>query len=591
VQYIVMEYVQGPTLHELIESEAPFSVGRALDIAVQICAAAEFIHGQGTLHCDLKPQNLLILADGRVKVTDFGIARALSAASPAQRSKIWGTPYYASPELIAGRPLTPASDVYAIGLILYEMLAGVRPFEGQSAAEIARQQVLNAPRPIQDHNPRVPRYVRQVIDHALAKDPARRYKTAAQLSQALRRYREHGEAITRPLPPVPEAGSMPVQASLAGPGEVPSTTTNSMAVQGTAQSAAAGIRAVVASAGEPTGGVDWLMWILAGLALIAVLGLVPIWGTVVRRAVAPRTTPTVSFTSLATPTPTTDTGAVSPPTTPTATPEARVSAPDLVGQKVEAARQLAQEKGLALAILEQRHDAQVPEAHVILQSIAAGEQVLAGSEIGVVVSLGPPVVTMPDIVGFPAAVKRLDLEDLGLTVAVTETWSAEPAGLVIAQAPPAGAEILAGSTVTLTVSGGLHGEVRANLDYKVSLVACELNQAAFRPGDVVQLVLTWQALGAMSESYMVFIHITRPDGRIVTQRDAPPLGGNRPTDTWRPGEAFRDMHTLVLPSDTPLGTYWVRVGLYRGDRRLPVVDPGLARAEDNALIVHQIEVK
>jgi predicted Ser/Thr protein kinase len=576
-QYIVMEYAQGRTLQELIEKEAPFHAGLALDIAVQICAAAEFIHRQGTLHCDLKPQNLLVTADGQVKVTDFGVARALSATPPAQRDKIWGTPYYASPEMIAGQPLTPASDVYAIGLILYEMLAGARPFEGQSASEIARQQVLNAPRPVQDHNPRVPRYVRQVIDHTLAKEPAKRYRTAGQLGKVLRTYRQHGEAITQPLPSIPAADASIVEPRTAPP-----------AVEQRTAHAVSQPQPAVA----PEGGFDWLMLVLGGLALIAVAGLLPIWGTVFRRALAqPKPPLAATPTYLATPTPTPDLGATALPGVPTATSEVRISVPDLVGREEEEARKVAQEEGLVLIVLERRHDIEVQASFVISQSVAVGGQVPPGAEIGVVVSLGPPLVTVPNAVGFPAAIKRLDLQDLGLGVFITETWSAEPAGLVITQTPSAGTEILAGSTVTLTVSSGMRGEVRANLGYRVSLVACELDEATFRPGDEVQLTITWQVLDSMSESYTVFVHITDRNGEIVAQRDAPPLGGSRPTNTWRSGEIFQDAHTLPLPTDLSPGTYWVRVGLYRGDRRLPVVDPGLVQAEEDALIVHQIEVK
>ncbi|MBN1582589.1 MAG: serine/threonine protein kinase, partial [Anaerolineae bacterium] len=200
VSYIVMEYVQGPTLRDLIVAEAPFGIDRALNIAAQICNAVEFIHQQGVIHCDLKPLNILVLPDENIKITDFGIARDLAENSTTQQKKAWGTAHYASPELISGKPLTPASDVYAIGIILYEMLTGVRPFDGSNAAEIARQHILDAPPPIQTHNPRIPRYICQVLDRALLKEPAKRYRTAGQMGKLLAAYRQHGEASTQPLP-------------------------------------------------------------------------------------------------------------------------------------------------------------------------------------------------------------------------------------------------------------------------------------------------------------------------------------------------------------------------------------------------------
>jgi hypothetical protein len=105
------------------------------------------------------------------------------------------------------------------------------------------------------------------------------------------------------------------------------------------------------------------------------------------------------------------------------------------------------------------------------------------------------------------------------------------------------------------------------------------------------MMITWHVLERLQKSYTVFIHITDQDGRIITQRDAPPLGGSRPTDTWQPGEKLLDSHTLTLPANAPIGDLKVHVGLYRGDERLPVVDPGLAETEANAIIVRQIEVR
>jgi len=168
-------------------------------------------------------------------------------------------------------------------------------------------------------------------------------------------------------------------------------------------------------------------------------------------------------------------------------------------------------------------------------------------------------------------------------------WSIEPAGLIITQSPPAGTEIIAGSTVTLTVSSGSRTEVRANLDNKLLLYSCELNGETFRPGDTVQILITWHVLDRLPEAYKTFIHITDESGRIAVQLDRPPLGGSRPTDTWHAGEKLLDPYTLVLPRDIPPGSYWVSVGLYRENHRLPVIDSGLAQVRDDAIYVRQIE--
>jgi serine/threonine protein kinase len=571
VNYIVMEYVEGQDLQALLQARAgaaPMRIGQALDIVIQICTAVAFAHERGILHCDLKPHNVMILADGQVKVTDFGIARALSADQ--DQGPLWATPHYASPELLAGQALTPASDIYSIGVILYELIAGRRPFDGTSAAQVARQHVLNAPTPVQQYNPRAPRYIQQILDRTLAKEPTSRYTSAKQLAQFLIAYRQHGEAVTQPLQPIVVTDAKPAPPPPPRVSSVPPVRT------------------------LPKPGFDWLMLILAGLAFLSVMGLLPLWGTVISRAlsqptVTPTPTPVSTEQTVSTPTPAAQT--TTHPATPTPTSEVQVLAPDIIGQELEEARRLVREKGLTLAVIEQRHDSEVPASHVIAQDPPSNRLLAPGAEIGVVVSLGPKMILMPVVVGFPAAIEQLDLQDLEMLVVITETWSLEPVGLVISQTPPAGTEIPTGSTVTLTVSSGSQNAVRANLGQKVLLASCEFNELTFHRGDVLQMIITWEVLARFSDSYKVFIHITDDEGHILTQLDKDPLDGNRPTNTWQPGEKFLDPYTLILPANASPGSYWVRVGMYRGDTRLDVVDPGLARQKDNAVLVRQITVQ
>jgi hypothetical protein len=174
---------------------------------------------------------------------------------------------------------------------------------------------------------------------------------------------------------------------------------------------------------------------------------------------------------------------------------------------------------------------------------------------------------------------------------MTETWSPEPAGLVISQTPAASTAITVGSTVTLTVSSGSQGRVNANFDDKLQMLTCDFSQDPLRPGDTVQIVITWQVLERLPAAYTVFIHIVDQNGRILTQRDQPPLGGSRPTDTWQSGERLLDPYNLSIPNSAPPGNYRVLVGLYRGDTRLPVVDPGFAEEKGNAVIVRQIAIR
>lgn len=571
-QYIVMEYAEGDDLYQLLQPESPFRVAQALDIAIQVCDALGFAHENGILHCDIKPHNILVQRDGKVKVTDFGIARALYSDSADQQGKLWGTPHYAPPELILGNPLTPASDVYAVGVVLYEMLCGRRPFEGQATAEIARQHVLNAPPPAEQYNPRLPRYLRQVIDRALAKDPALRYRNAAELGKALRAYRQHGSSVTQPLERVPAAPDAQSR-------EAPPPASH----HDVSEAQAPPLRRRV----------DWVMLLLAALAFFSLMGLLPLWGTVLTRALTPSepVSSTTAPSSPGAPTPTQDLTTIDTPSAVSVTPEPDVPVPNLVGMELELARQLVREARLGLAIEAQQHDLEVPASHIIGQSPRAGTEVPAGTAIAVSVSLGPEMVSVPEVVGFPVAVKRLDLEDMGLIVSVTDTWSLEPAGLVVSQVPEAGTLITVGHTITLTVSSGPQGEVRANFGDKVLLVSCEFTDVVFRPGDAMQLLITWQVQDRFSEDYTVFVHVVDADDRILTQRDVPPLGGGRPTTTWRPGERLLDPYVLAIPGDAREAEYWVQVGLYRGDQRLPIVDPGFAEEKGNAIIVRQIRVQ
>ena len=592
--YIVMEFVKGQDLKQWIQAEAPFYIGRAVDIIVQVCEAVGFAHEQGIVHCDLKPQNVLVLPNGQIKVADFGIAHMRSNAGARPSSKAWGTPYYAAPEQISGQPLTPASDVYAIGIMLYEMLTGKLPFEGQSAVDIARQHALDAPPPIQRYNPRVPQTIVQILDRALAKEPAKRFPTAKQLGRLLAAYRQRGNAITQPLQPIatpiqPEATeSVQAQPKRPSPQHAPTTSVPIPAIQPQAKP-----------------GFDWPLLLLAALAFVAVIGLVPLWGTVLTRALGssnspesslgtsslppPSATPDRTQASASLPTSTSEAKDAAPTTSPASV--ANVTVPDLVGRPLEQARQLVQSAKLEWVAGERRHDPHVPAEHVLAQIPPGGDQVPQGTEITVITSLGPEQVIMPDIVGFPVAVKQLELEYLGLTVAVTDVWSAEPAGLIVGQEPEAGTEISMGSVVTLSVSTGSRSLIEANLDDKLVLHSAELNATTLRPGDTLQVMITWHVLDRLPAAYTTFIHITEPDGRIAAQLDRPPLGGSRPTDTWSAGEKLLDPYSLSLPVTLRPGSYWVRIGLYRGDRRLPVLNPGSARTENDAVIVHEIKIR
>src|SRR5215208_5933060 len=181
--FIAMEYVEGPSLKDLVKGG--MDVKDAIGFTRQILAAARFAHRKGIVHRDLKPQNVLIDAEGRVRVADFGIARAGENSDITATGSVMGTAQYISPEQAQGKPTTPRSDIYSIGVILYEALTGRVPFEGESAVAVALKQVSEVPRRPNAINPNVPPALDAVVMRALAKDPDARFKDADAFLKAL----------------------------------------------------------------------------------------------------------------------------------------------------------------------------------------------------------------------------------------------------------------------------------------------------------------------------------------------------------------------------------------------------------------------
>jgi eukaryotic-like serine/threonine-protein kinase len=294
--YIVMEYIEGKDLKTLIKEGAPFKVDRALDIAIQICAGIGYAHRAGLVHCDVKPQNILVTPDGRVKVTDFGIAKALASLQPGETTDIvWGSPQYYSPEQAAGEMPTPASDVYSIGVVMYEMLAGRLPFVASTQPALAMMHLRDEPPRLTQFNPALPETLERIVHKVMAKEPSARYRTADQLGRILISYRERGDDLTGaqpatvapPAPRAPRLDAAPRAApTLARPPEV-------LVQAPTAyRQPAPMVVSDVAVRGEPApdgfgpaaglglDSIDWVAMTLGFLAFIAVAGLIPFWAYV-----------------------------------------------------------------------------------------------------------------------------------------------------------------------------------------------------------------------------------------------------------------------------------------------------------------------
>jgi serine/threonine protein kinase len=287
--YMVMEFVEGWTLKEVIGRQgenagAPLALDRTLELAVQICAGIGYAHRADLVHCDVKSQNVLVTHDGRVKVTDFGIARAMSETSLYNSGQVWGTPQYFSPEQAAGEAPTPASDVYSIGVIMFEMLTGRLPFEADTQTALALKHMRVVPPPVSELNPAIPPQLERIVAKVLSKEPSGRYRTADQLGRVLAAYRESALSDTGPVrraetPLVDRTTGYyePLQANRPEP-SVAITPRRPTPVK---MSRGEVIRhyPVPERKEEP----DWLAITLGILALISMLGLIPLWYAVMLR--------------------------------------------------------------------------------------------------------------------------------------------------------------------------------------------------------------------------------------------------------------------------------------------------------------------
>jgi serine/threonine-protein kinase len=197
VEYIVMQLVEGPDLERVIAERGRHPVGEALRIATAVAEALQVAHDRGIVHRDVKPGNILLTAGGEVRVVDFGIARALGATNTTAPGLLMGSVHYCSPEQVLGEPVGSASDVYSLGIVLYELLTGERPFDGPSPAAVALQRLHTRARPPSHHVEGLPDGLDALVMRALERDPDRRYPTAGGLADAIRAWSGSHPAETR----------------------------------------------------------------------------------------------------------------------------------------------------------------------------------------------------------------------------------------------------------------------------------------------------------------------------------------------------------------------------------------------------------
>ena len=401
-RYLVLEYVSGSTLKEIIQKRGQLGTPTAIQIAVRILSALQHAHDNGIIHRDIKPQNVLVNADGHIKVADFGIARMTNAFTISKGDTVVGSVHYSSPEQATGSVVEATSDIYSTGIVLYEMLTGQVPFVGDTPVSVAMQQINAAPPPILDLNPSVPPAVVSVVMRALEKSPKKRYQTAREMADALLRAKEGKEDAA--APPVPErqpqqGAPMPAQmrATAAQRKGAGSQTSRQKAIQ------------------KQRKRVSTALTVATGLMVVfaLVIGVVSIVHNVAESA----------------------------------------TAPDLVGLTVTDAQALVKREGLNWQQTEVFHD-KVPAGTVISQTPDADSEMSKGDSVVVTVSLGPTQLTTPDLVGLTRADATARLKDLGLGMVVFKSPSTEPVDTVIAQNPQENEPCVLGQEIEVTVSGG-----------------------------------------------------------------------------------------------------------------------------------------
>ena len=426
--YISMELVEGSSLRELIDQG--LEIEEAVEVTRQMLAAAAFAHEHGIVHRDLKPMNVLIDREGRIRVTDFGIARA-GGSEITRTGSVMGTAQYLSPEQAQGMEVTPTTDIYSIGIILFEMLCGRVPFDGDNAVAIAMKQVGEEPPVPSSINPKVSPALDAIVLKALAKDPAQRFQSAAEMAAALEAA-EGSPDQPVVLAPVPEDRSRRrwiiaaiIVLLLAGGALAYFLTRPDMVavpdVTGE-QEEAATIELQSAEFEVTT------ERIVNDIPEGEVIEQDPPGGDEVEKG------STVQITVSLGP--------------------ANVIVPKVAGKPVPEAKKLLRKNGFEVEI-EQRASDSVPDGKVIGSNPSQGTSVAPGSTVKLIVSTGVKTVVVPNVLGLDRVTATSQLRKAGFVVNANPRDSDEPEDQVLEQDPAAGEEVEEGSEVTITYSSGV----------------------------------------------------------------------------------------------------------------------------------------
>ena len=415
--YIVMEYLRGTDLKSGIKSHGALDPKKVAQIGSQICGALSVAHKHEIIHRDIKPQNIMVLPDGNIKVMDFGIARAKNSHL-TQDNNVLGTAHYVSPEQTRGQELGPTTDIYSLGIVMYECATGRVPFDGDDAISVALKQVNELPVPPSQLNPGVDADLERIILKCMEKDPANRFQTADELRQVLNNYLA-GRAVDVPEPtrvisaPGAAVGETRAMNRPAGMG-----TQNGVSSIGNTQNSAYSNGSNAYQEQEKKSG--------KGKIIAAVAAALVLVGIIIAFA----------------------TGAFSGDQT---------TVPSVLNKDQETAIQLIKDAGFEVGNIDQNYSDDVDEGKVMEQTPDANSQKPKGTKIDIVISKGPKPaeqVEVPNLVGKSKDEAEAALAEVGLKGNATEEENDADPGKVFEQDTAVGKKVDAGSTISYKVSKG-----------------------------------------------------------------------------------------------------------------------------------------